>query len=242
MSLENQRPREGAMEKIENYILENQLKQDNRLPSERTMCKMWNYNRATLRSAIKQLTLEGKLYSKTGSGTYIAKEKLIRNLQDTNGFYDTVIKMNRKVSTEVIDIRFCETSKNIGQKMRLPLGHKLLRLTRLRYLDDIPVIYETTHLDAERFEGLENYDFARLSLYHILKEHYKINILEGSEKLGIAYCDEHEARCLWVEQGTPVIYQSGITIDDTNTVLECFKSITNAEYIRFASELRRTQG
>ena len=41
------------------------------------------------------------------------------------------------------------------KSMKLPLGHKLFRLVRIRYLDGIPVMISTAFLDAERFPGLK---------------------------------------------------------------------------------------
>ncbi|MFV0361851.1 MAG: GntR family transcriptional regulator [Suipraeoptans sp.] len=239
MSESNQRPREEAIETLENYILGQSLKPGDRLPSERLMCDMWDLNRSTLRSAIKQLILEGKLYSKTGSGTFVAKKRLVRNLQDSEGFYSTVEKANRKVETEVLEMCLCETSKRLGKKMKLPLGHKLIKLTRLRYLDDIPVMYETVFLDAVWFKGIENFDFSRLSLYQVIKDNYNVEAYKGSEKISIAACNETEAKYLQVEVGAPAICQSGITMDENERTIEYFKSITLSEYVSFGSELRR---
>ncbi len=239
MNLDHQKPRDEAMEKIENYIIKNKLKPGDKLPSERSMCEMWNFNRSTLRSAIKQLILEGKIYNKNGSGTYVAGEKLVRNLQDVYGFYQTARRAGRRVDTKIIHLGFCETPKNIGRKMKLPLGHKLIRLVRLRYLDGVPVVISTIYLDARRFEGLEQIDLEEHSLYAVLKEQYGVEVSGGMEKLSIAYCDAEEAGYLEIEEGAPVIYQSGVTMDQQDVIFEYFKEITRSEYVCFASELTR---
>ena len=114
MNIERQKPRDEAIEKIENYIIQNHLKPGDRLPSERSMCDMWDFNRSTLRSAIKQLILEGKIYNKNGSGTYVSGEKLVRNLQDTDGFYQTVKRSGREITTKVVHMDFCETPRTSG--------------------------------------------------------------------------------------------------------------------------------
>ena len=136
-------------------------------------------------------------------------------------------------------VDFCETTKDIGRKMKLPLGHKLIRLVRLRYLDGIPVLITTIYLDAQRFAGLELIDLNKVSLYAVLKEQYGVEVSSGMEKLSIAYCDEEEAGYLEIEEGAPVIYQSGVTMDQQGVVFEYFKEITRSEYVCFASELTR---
>ena len=166
-------------------------------------------------------------------------EKLVRNLQDTDGFYQTVKRSGREITTKVVHMDFCETPKNIGRKMKLPLGHKLFRLVRIRYLDGIPVMISTAFLDAERFPGLEALDFESNSLYSLLKQHYNVEISGGHEKLSITYCDAQEAGYLEMEEGAPVIYQSGVTMDEKDVVFEYFKEITRSEYICYASELTR---
>lgn len=239
MSLDNQRPREEAMEKIESYMIENKLKPNDKLPSERNMCLMWGINRTTLRSAIRQLILEGKIYNKNGSGTYVSREKLLKDLQNADGFYDTAKKANRQPSTKIISVDFCETNKEIGKKMELTLGHKLLRVHRIRLLEDIPVMLETSYLDIVRFPNLDKYITETSSLYQILENEYKVDITGGKEKLSIAYCDEKEAFYLGINEGDPVIYQTGITFDANEVAFEYFKSITRSEYVCFASELKR---
>lgn len=239
MNLEKLKPRDEAVEKIESYIIKNKLKPGDKLPAERNMCELWNINRSTLRSAIKQLILEGKIYNKNGAGTFVAKAKLVRNLQDSKGFHQIVSDAGREITTKVLHRDFCETTKHIGRKMKLPLGHKLFRLLRVRYLDGIPVMFSTAYLDAERFPGIELHDYHTHSLYGVLKEVYETDVSGGFEKLSITYCDQEEAGYLEVEPGTPVIFQSGVTMDSDDRVFEYFKELTRSEYIQFASELTR---
>ena len=56
------RTRNEAIEKIESYIIKNKLAPHEKIPSERDLCEMWDFNRTTLRSAIQHLIIEGKLY------------------------------------------------------------------------------------------------------------------------------------------------------------------------------------
>jgi GntR family transcriptional regulator len=123
--------------------------------------------------------------------------------------------------------------------MELKLGQKLLLVSRIRFLEDIPLMYETLYLDYERFPNIENYITEKSSLYQILKKKYKLDITGVSETLSIAYCDEKEAYYLELDESEPVIYQSGITFDDKKIIFEYFKSIIRSEYVCFTSELKK---
>ena len=111
----------------------------------------------------------------------------------------------------------------------------------MRSLDGTPVTLSQIYLDAVRFPQLDEYDFAKESLYGVLRERYGVEVKSGHENLSISNCDEREAECLMVKVGSPVLYQSGITADDQDKVFECFKEITLAQYICLASELTRKQ-
>ena len=85
MQVYTPKPRERAMEQIEAYILQNGLKAGDSLPPEREMCRMWDLNRSTLRSAIARLEASGRLVSVQGSGTRLTP-RFRRTLQDLQSF------------------------------------------------------------------------------------------------------------------------------------------------------------
>ena len=85
MEVYKPRPKELATEYLEAYILENNLKPHDRLPSERDLSQMWGMNRITLRSAIYSMEAAGRLYSVQGRGTMVAP-RFVRTLQNLESF------------------------------------------------------------------------------------------------------------------------------------------------------------
>lgn len=233
------RPRDAAAEKIECYIIQNGLNAHDRLPSERAMCEMWGFNRTTLRSAIHRLCMEGVLYSRMGSGTFVSPPKLVRNLQDIVPFGRAVQDAGHKPGTVLVAQSVREANKQISKKLHVTLGRKVMQLVRVRYMDDIPVLLETSYVDAQRFPGIEENDFGSKSLYATLENEYGVQLHRGVEKLNVTYVDGEEAALLQMEEGAPAIYQSGVIYDDGDTPVEHFKSIARSEYIQFASVLTR---
>lgn len=233
------RSRDEATEKIEYYIIKNKLVPHTKLPSERDMCEMWNFNRTTLRSAIKRLTIEGKLYQKKGSGTYVAQPRLTRNLQDIRPLSSLVKEKGQILTNRVLSVDIIESNKQITQKLHLPLGHKVYVLTRLRFIDEEPVIIENSFIDYERFSHINQHDFSKESLYSVIEEQYKTQIVQGQERISIAYATNYEAELLGLDAGQAVFYLSGTACDVQGEPVEYFKSIIKSDKIRFASILKR---
>ena len=94
-------------------------------------------------------------------------------------------------------------------------------------------------MNAELFPDLNQYDFSQNSLYCVLEKEYGICTKSGVSKLSISTCDEWEAALLETEVGKPVIYQTGISLDENERIIESFKEIIISEKVCFASELTR---
>ncbi len=234
-------PRDEAEEKIECYILEESLQPHDRLPSERELSRLWGLNRSTLRSAMARLIREGRLYTIVGSGTYVSEPKISRNLQDLKSFSKLVSEYNRKLETKVVSKQIVESDKFISKNLQVTLGYKILKLIRIRIVDDIPVILETSYLDHQRYSGLEKYDFGRESLYAVLEEKYQVNIAKGDERISVTYATDEDAGILNIPTGQAVFSLSGVVLDPEDIPVEYFTSLVRSEYIRFASELTRRQ-
>ena len=231
------RPREEAREKIEDYIAMHGLKAHDKLPSERDLCELWGYNRMTLRSAIQTLIMEGILYSKTGSGTFVALSKISRNLQDLKSFSETIEETGRTLETIVLSTRIIECNKQISTKLNLKIGHKIFELIRLRKIDSEPVMIETTYVDYEKYRDFNTHDFSNESLYKIIEDSYGTTIKDGQEKIGITYATEEESQLLGITVGSPVFFLTGVVNDVNHTPIEYFKSIARSDKIRFSSTL-----
>ena len=229
--------RDHATELVEGYISEHKLAAGDRLPSERDMCEMWGLNRTTLRNAIKRLISTGTLCSKVGSGTYVAPQKLVRDLHDTKGFSEVARAAGFNPTTEVLSFEMREADKTSTRKLHIPLGSKVYVLRRVRNLDGVPAMIETTQLNAALFPGLDRYDFSNDSLFRVMREEYGVDPVEGDEKLSVTRLDELEADALGFPAGNPAFFQMGVMVDSEGVPLEYFKGVVLSERVRIACEL-----
>lgn len=241
MAKQKYNKREDVLELLEDYILENNLVAGDKLPSERQFSEMWEINRMTVRNAIQKLANEHVLTIQPGSGTFVAQNRLVRNLQDTHGFYESALDDSRTIKTVVLELSKIEANKDLGQKMKLVLGSPIFKLVRLRYLGDVPTSYSMVYLDGKRFKNFLELDLNNKSLYQEIERLYGIMPFEGEQSISITYCSEDEAALLGLEIDSPVFFQSGITRDKDGKIFEYFKELLRSDQVLLASELRRKE-
>ncbi len=239
MIIREQRPADAAEDKILVYIKSQALLAHSRLPSEREMCELWNVNRSTLRSAIARLTREGLLYSRRGAGTFVAGEKLVCDLQSFETVSQAVLKAGRRLDTEVVGTDIIECTKQLLPKLELPLGSRIFVLTRLRRADGVPFCLETAYIGLDGRPGLERHNYARESLYAVLREQCAANLHRGEEKLSVTFATAQEAEYLELEDNEPVFFLRGRTLGGDGRVVEYFKNITRPDMVRYTSVLTR---
>lgn len=230
-----------AQEELEYYIEVNQLKPHDKLPSERELSEMFDINRSTLRGAIQKLIEEGKLYKEAGAGNFVAEPKIIRNLNNMDSLTKLVESNGKTIKSKVLSANIIESNKQITKNLKIPLGTKVFQLTRLRYIDNIPVTIETSILDYGKYPGIEDVDFETQSLYQVLETKYGADLTKGNEKLGLTFATSDEAQRLGIDLEEPIFFISGVTTDNEDKPIEYFRSVVRPDKIKFSSILIKEQ-
>lgn len=140
-----------------------------RIPSEQLLCETYGVSRVTVRKAILDLVQEGLLVRKQGKGTFVAGERLRRDLRNVTSFTDACAQRGHKADTRLISAQLVPVAEEDAALLGLPEDARVLELCRLRLSDGEPVM-----LEINRFP--ENYAYLRDqvaegSLYACLQQH-----------------------------------------------------------------------
>ncbi|MBS5605096.1 MAG: GntR family transcriptional regulator [Enterocloster asparagiformis] len=230
---------ETVEERLENYILENHLTAGDRLPSERDLSERWGISRTIIRQVIKLMIANGILEQRVGSGTFLLKKKLCRNLQDMQSIVDTARQSGRSLETRVLYLGIIESNKQIMMRLQIPIGHRIYKLVRMRYLDGVPFSLETNYLNAAHLEGFDTHDYSRESLYRVFQECYNIVPDRGEETVGLTYITDEESQLLQIAPNTAAFYCSGVCTEPSGKPIDYFKLTTRPEFLRYTSLLRQ---
>ena len=198
-----------------------ELKADEMLPSESELCHAHNVSRTTVRKALSELIQERLVYTVQGKGTFVAPKKLRSTwVQETGGLYADMTERGFKVQMHVLDVSVISAEENIRQELMLQEGGKVVKLMRLRFIDNKPFDIVTNYMPARLFPGLEKEDFASTSLYTILRNKYDVHFDRGVRMVEAGACTAEEARLLQIKPNSPLLIMYSTMYNDKGEAFE----------------------
>jgi GntR family transcriptional regulator len=158
-----------------------------RFYTEREIAKLFAVSRATANKALASLVSAGLLEFRKGLGTFVRGGVLDVDLRALVSFTDRARAAGKRPSTRVLRL---ET---------LPGG--LVRMERLRLVDQVPVILERRDVHSVRCPGLEKKDLTG-SLYALWTESYGLKLGAAEQLIRAVAIDGPDARLLEVPAGS----------------------------------------
>lgn len=185
-------------------IQTNQLKPGDRIPSEAELQLEHGVSRITVRNAITRLVEDDVLVRLQGKGTYVASQLFGNNLCDMISF-SVICKMQGLApSSMVISKELVVPSQEDAAFLHIPSGGQVLEIKRLRLVNDIPLILESSFFHPS-FSFLMHDDITG-STYELLAGKYNVYASKGTRVISICRVNEYESQFLNVAAGEPLIY------------------------------------
>lgn len=208
------------------------------IPTERSLAAEFDVSRTTVRQALADLTVEGRLLRVQGKGTFAAEPKVAQRLQ-LSSYTEDMRAQGREPSSRLLDMAEIPAEGELPALLGVRSGAKVLRMQRLRLADGEPMAIETTHLPLGRFRGLRKHVSAGGSLYQVLKERYDVEMGHAEETIETALAGPHEAELLGADVGMPMLLLSRHVWDTTERPVEWVRSVYRGDRYKFVAELNR---
>jgi len=169
-----------------------------KLPTEMELCDTYKVSRITVRKAVLDLVEEGVLIRQQGKGTYVKRPKLQRELVSVSGFSEDMVSSGNTPHNEILSYQIKAASRNISEKLNIPLGCNVLELKRMQYLEKQNLSLEITTYSLDLFPNLENQlkQHKDISMHRILKENYDVVPAYGDKVVNVTFASAEEAELL----------------------------------------------
>ncbi len=202
-------------------ITAGELKPGDMIPTELEFIELFDVSRTTVRQAIIELVKEGYLYRTKGKGTFVAKPKIKQDfMQKLEGFAAQMRRLNLTPRTEVLSMEVIPAPEWVAIGLNIYEGDQVIKMTRLRYADEEPVVIVDTYL-TENCKFITESDLEKFSLYSLLSRTPETRVVMVERQVEAVLPTEEDIKILrmpageaiqlvtttgYNEEGTPVEY------------------------------------
>ncbi|WP_329460125.1 GntR family transcriptional regulator [Streptomyces sp. NBC_01497] len=211
------------------------------VPPERTLAAEFDTSRTTVRQALQELVVEGRLERIQGKGTFVAKPKVSQALQLTS-YTEDMRAQGLEPTSQLLDIGYVTADENLAGLLEITTGGRVLRIERLRLASGEPMAIETTHLSAKRFPALRRSLVKYTSLYTALAEVYGVRLDRAEETIETSLATPREAGLLGTDVGLPMLMLSRHSVDQRGEAVEWVRSVYRGDRYKFVATLERPAG
>jgi GntR family transcriptional regulator len=209
------------------------------VPPERELARQYGTSRTTVRQALSELVIEGRLLRIQGRGTFVAKPK-VAQLLELASYTEGMRAHGLHPSTAILEIGYVTADEHLAGLLGVRAGGRTLRVHRLRLADGEPMSIDTSHLPARRFPGLRRQLDRHSSLYETLAASYGVRLAEAEETIETVLAGPEDARLLGVDVGLPLLLLSRHAFDVNGSPVEYAQSWYRGDRYKFVTRLRRT--
>jgi GntR family transcriptional regulator len=206
------------------------------LPSEAQLALEIGVSQGTVRKALDALTAESLLVRRQGRGTFVAEHgdpssvfRFFRLRPDREG---TGIPSSRVVS-------IAETAANVDEREKLSLVRtaQVVRIQRVRSVDDMLCVAETIAVPSALFPGIAALNLPN-TLYSLYAATFGITVAGAKESLKAIGLPARDALLLNMPEGTPVLEIDRVAHDLEDRPVEWRLSICLTQDLHYLSDLR----
>ena len=210
--------------------IENEMTPNDKMLSERGICEQYGVSRTTVRLAMAELEHMGYIYKRHGKGTFVAAlNKNSQNLMDSYSFTDHMKEQGKNPSTKVLSFETLESTNYFAENLGISPGEKMIKITRLRLADELPMMLERTYLPMKSFSGLTEDMVTKKPLYEIFRENYSEIIKVADEEFSAGLLSDREAQLLEVPVDSACLKLLRTTYNNDNRVIEFTLSVARSD-------------
>lgn len=224
---------------IDSDIQSKLLRPDQALPSENELIDRLGVSRTVVREALANLVRSGRIYKIRARGSFVAPEQPeLRFLGSTLGSSDDLLATGQAVTTRTLEQREGTATADEALSLRIPEGVAVVRLRRLRSVNEVPWLLVETTLPLSLFPGVAKANLENRSLYEHLRRHYGVRPSGADRWLSARLPTEEEAGLLRVASADPVLGIESVAWGDDKMPFEYYRAVHRSGSSRFYVGIR----
>lgn len=222
---------------ILNQIVTGVWKAGEQIPSEAELCEQFQVSRTTIRQAINELVIQGKLKRTQGRGTFVTQYNIEKPLFFLTGFSQDMKQRGLKPHSRMLKFETIPPSGYIAQILNLKENEPAIMIKRLRLADDQIMAIDISYLPFNRFFALLHENLEKNSLYDILARKFETLPVRSVRSIEAIACPPPEGELLDVKPGFPILFIVGTNYDQNDRPFEHAESFYRGDRFTFNVEI-----
>lgn len=229
-------------DKIYNKYISNSNKSE-LLPSERNLSEEMSVSRPTIRKALESLENE-KLITKNQGRGYTINKALVNSdkyvdheLGSFIGFFEDANLQQKTTSSKVLQQSVEKANSYIAKQLDISKNDSIFVLSRIRFIDDIPICIAKSCIPLKFNQGLVNIDFSKKSLFSVLKEN-GLHLHKAKRSIEVIQLESPDYLYLNLSKKDPILKFTSVGFTDKEVPFEYEESRYPAFKVRFESTVK----
>lgn len=191
------------------------------LPPERELAERYEVSRDTVRKAVRFMEERGIIYSDHGRGTFVSPAIVRGTTRFIDSFSQDTGNRGGVAGQRILAAETVGASMAVAKLLNLEPGAPLVRVRRIRLIDDAPVGLHDAYLVLPRGARISRSQIEKAgSLYKLLTAEFAFEPAEAVENLCAGAADADDAQLLDIDPGAPMLVCERITLSDRRQPIE----------------------
>ncbi|MGT2906343.1 GntR family transcriptional regulator [Streptococcus dentiloxodontae] len=193
-----------------------------RLPSERDLSDDFEVSRMTVRQAITLLVDEGILERRMGAGTFVASSRVKEKMRGTTSFTEIVKNQGKQPSSRLISYNRIRPNEFEIKHLGLQPKSYVVRMERVRYADDLPVVYEVASIPEKLIRDMNKKEVTEHFFKTLTNNGYSIG--KSQQTISASLADSKLAKYLSVSKGAAILNLTQVSFLQDGQAFEYVRS------------------
>lgn len=214
-------------------ILDGRLKYNDKLPTEKEICEVFDISQTAVRMAYTALIKENKIKRIKGKGTFVTNRERYR--VHFKELYQYEQHMKTSLGYEVVYLMFdtIEDDSAINRILKLKTNTKCHLLHRIVKKNGNPLVYQKIYLPKLYFPKLFQKHVQELALFDLLEQEYHYQIKSLHNTFSPIKASSADARLLNILPGEAVYWVRTLVTDDHQKNLAYIINYFPGEFTEF---------
>jgi GntR family transcriptional regulator len=204
------------------------------IPTERDLAERYEVARETVRQAVRELVLEGKL-RRQGRGTVVAGPKLAQPLSLAS-YTEGVRRQGRTPGRTLVGLDRFPCPEALAAETGLTRGEPVWHLERVLLADDERVGLESTYVSVARVPRLDR-DFDPDSSFYGYLDRQGIAFGDADERIETVLATPREALLIGTPPALPMLLIHRVSRDTDGRPLERVRTLYRGDRFSFTARL-----